>query len=74
MEKQKLKTHGRTWLPSRHGCISDASLGRLMQRLKDISKRADLQILGMSLVKCIKDVSSDLSGLLRDVSELYLRL
>ena len=29
---------------SRHGCISDGSLRRLMQRLRDISKRADLQI------------------------------
>ena len=25
--------------PSRHGCVSDASLRRLIQRLRDISKR-----------------------------------
>ena len=44
-------------IPSRHGRISDASLRRLMQRLRDISKRADLQISEMSPVRCIKDVS-----------------
>ena len=38
--------------PSRHGCISDASLRRLMQHLRDISKRADLQISEVSL-SCI---------------------
>ena len=47
--------------PSRHGCISDASLRRLMQRLRDISKRADLQISETSPVRCIKDVSSETS-------------
>ena len=48
-------------LPIRHGCISDASLRLLMQRLKDISKKADLQILEMSPVRCFKDVSSETS-------------
>ena len=47
--------------PSRHGCISDASLRRLIQRLRDISKRADLQISEMSTVRCIKDASSETS-------------
>ena len=45
--------------PSRHGCISDASLRRLMQRLRDISKRADLQISETSTGRLIKDVSSE---------------
>ena len=43
--------------PSRHGCISDASLRRLMQRLRDISKRADLQISDTSAKSLIKDIS-----------------
>ena len=30
--------------PSGLGCISDASLRRLIQRLRDILKRADLQV------------------------------
>ena len=47
--------------PSRHGCISDASLRRLMQRLRDISKRADLQISETSAKRLIKDVSSETS-------------
>ena len=41
-------------IPSRHGCISDASRRRLIQRLRDISKRADLQISETSPVRCIK--------------------
>ena len=53
-------------IPSRHGRISDASLRRLMQRLRDISKRADLQISEMSPVRCIKDVSPKT----KDVSEI----
>ena len=47
--------------PSRHGCISNASLRRLMQRLRDISKRADLQISETSAKRLIKDVSSETS-------------
>ena len=47
--------------PSRHGCISDASLRRLIQRLRDISKSADLQISEMSPRRLIKDVSSETS-------------
>ena len=47
--------------PSRHGCISDASLRRLIQRLRDISKRADLQTSEMSTVRYIKDASSETS-------------
>ena len=35
----------------------DASLRRLMQRLRDISIKAGLQILETSPVRCIKDVS-----------------
>ena len=31
-------------LSSRHGCISDASLRSLIQRLREVSKRAELQI------------------------------
>ena len=46
---------------SRHGCISDASMRRLMQHLRDISKRVDLQISETSLVRCIKGVSSEMS-------------
>ena len=48
-------------LPSRHGCISDASLRHLVQCLRDISKRADLQILETSPARCIKDVSLETS-------------
>ena len=47
--------------PSWHGCISHLSLTRLMQRLRDISKRADLQISETSPVRFIKDVSSEMS-------------
>ena len=47
--------------PSRHGCISDAFLRRLMQRIRDISKRADLQISETSPMRCIKDVFSETS-------------
>ena len=46
---------------SRNRCISDASLRRLMQRLRDISKRADLKISETSPVRCIKDVSAETS-------------
>ena len=46
---------------SGHGCISDASLRRLIQRLRDISKRADLQISETSPWRLIKDVSSETS-------------
>ena len=46
---------------SRHGCISDASLRHLMQRLRDISKRVDLQISETSPVRCIIDASSETS-------------
>ena len=46
--------------PSRHGCISNASLRRLMQRLRDISKRADLQISDTSAKSLIKDISSEM--------------
>ena len=46
---------------SRHGCISNASLRRLMQRLRDISKRADLQISETFPVRSIKDASSETS-------------
>ena len=48
-------------VPSRHGCISDASLRHLIQRLKDISKKADLQISETSPGKLIKGVSSETS-------------
>ena len=65
-------------LPSWHGCISDASLRHLIQRLRDISRRADLQISVTSPGRLIKNVSSEtslnLSGFLRDVFELHLRL
>ena len=46
---------------SRHRCISDASLRRLIQRLRDISKGADLQISETSTGRLIKDVCSDSS-------------
>ena len=45
---------------SRHGCISDASLRRLTQRLRDVSDRAGLLISGTSLMRLIKDVSSEM--------------
>ena len=48
-------------LSSRYGCISDASLRRLMQSLRDMSKRTDLQISEMYPVRCIKGVSSETS-------------
>ena len=44
-------------VPSQHGCISNASLGRLIQRLRDISKKADFQISEMPPGILIKDVS-----------------
>ena len=47
--------------PSRHGCISDAFLRRLIQRLRDISKRADFQTPKMPRGRRIKDVSSETS-------------
>ena len=47
--------------PSRPGCISDASLRRLIQRLRDVSKRADLQISEMSRWRWIRDISSETS-------------
>ena len=47
--------------PSGHGCISDAFLRRLIQRLRDISKRAHLQISETSPWRLIKDVSSETS-------------
>ena len=46
---------------NRHGCISDTSLRRLMQRLRDISERADFQIWETSPVRCIKDIFSETS-------------
>ena len=49
------------FIPSRHGCISDASLRFLTQRLKDVSDRADLQISETSVMRPIKDVSSEMS-------------
>ena len=48
-------------LPSGHGCISDASLRRLIQRLRDVSKRADLQISETSRWRLIRDVCSETS-------------
>ena len=47
--------------PSRLGCISYAFLRRLIQRLRDISKRDDLQISETPLKRLIKDVSSKTS-------------
>ena len=41
-------------LPSRHICILDASLRRLMQRLRDISKKNDLPISETFPVRSIK--------------------
>ena len=40
--------------PSWHGCISDASLRCLKQLLRDILKRADLQILETSPLRYTK--------------------
>ena len=50
-----------TWLPNQHGCTSDVSLRRFMQRLRNISKRADLQISETSSGRLIKDVSTETS-------------
>ena len=47
--------------PSWHGCISHLSLTRLMQRLRDISERADLQMSETFSGRLIKDVSSETS-------------
>ena len=44
-------------VPSRHGCISDASLRRLIKCLRDISMWADLQISETSPGRLIRDVS-----------------
>ena len=48
-------------LHSRHGCISDASLRRLIPHLRDISKKADMQISETSPGKLIRDVSLETS-------------
>ena len=47
--------------PSQHGCILNVSLRRLIQHLRDISKKADLQISETSSGRLIKDVSSETS-------------
>ena len=47
-------------LPSWHGCISDASLRCLMQRLRDISKGAHLKISETSPGRLIKYTSSEM--------------
>ena len=64
--------------PSRLGSISDTSLRRFIQRLRDILKRADLQISEAPPGRLIKDVSLETSlrssGFLRDVFQLRLRL
>ena len=44
--------------PSGHGCISDVSLRRFIQRLREISKRTDFQISEKSPWRLTKDVSS----------------
>ena len=48
-----------TLLSNQHGCISDVSLRRFMQRLRNISKRADLQISETSSGRLIKDFSTE---------------
>ena len=45
----------------RKSILFEMSLRRLMQRLRDISKRADLQISKTSLGRLIRDVSSETS-------------
>ena len=50
-----------SFLPSQHGCISDVSLRRLIQRLRDIAKRADWQISETSPGRLIRDVLSERS-------------
>ena len=59
----KYKNHSDilTIQPSRHGCISDASLRLLIQGLREISKRTDLQTSETSPRRLIKDVSSETS-------------
>ena len=57
-------------IPSGHGCISDASLRRLIERLRDISKRADLQISETSPGRLVKDVFSETS--LRLITDMNL--
>ena len=47
--------------PSRHGCISDTSQRRLIHRLRDMSKRSDLQISETSPERLIRDVSLETS-------------
>ena len=47
--------------PSWHGCISQASLRLVIQCLRDISKRAVLQIFETSPGRLIRDVSSETS-------------
>ena len=45
----------------RHGCISDTSLRGLMQHLRYISKRDDLQFSETAMVRLIKDAFSETS-------------
>ena len=60
--------------PSRHGCFSDASLSlrRLKQRLRDISKRADLQIWDVSREIYLKRLLRDISETSQAFSEMSL--
>ena len=47
--------------PRQPGCTSDASQRRLKQRLRDISRKADLEISETSPGRLIRDVSSETS-------------
>ena len=49
--KKNLKAKMNYTDPSRHGYISDASLRRLTQRLRNVSDRADLQISEATLMR-----------------------
>ena len=54
--------------PSWHGCISDTSLRRVIQRFRDISKRVDLKISETSARRLIKDVSSEATMIFSETS------
>ena len=66
--KNQSKKHYANNKSSQHGCISGASLRRLTQRLRDLSGRADLQISKMSLMRSIKDVSSEMPHVFLETS------
>ena len=64
----------RKYFPGWHGCISDASLRRFIQRLRHISKRADLGMSEASPRRVTKDVSLETALISLKFSQRLLRV